>query len=143
MEIQQVIILRKDKVFGNTALNLKGLCNLTSKASIQGFLHLFGKFQYKTLRGGLFDPGQTYYKYEAEFGEKSLVKQFLDKPDIAYYCVPQDDDLYDLQDKLLKAKIPCTMITEQVGKTTRCVCLATAPYAIEKITPYVEKLQKM
>ena len=100
-DIRQVLIIRKDKVFGSKALNLKGLCDLTTRASIEGMLRLFGKFQYKTLQGGIFDANQTFIKYEAEFNNSSVLKMFLDNPVIEYYHTPLEEKMIELRQEFV------------------------------------------
>lgn len=147
MNTKQVIVVRHDLIKGEKAVRRGKMMAQVAHASLASLLKLFIKEKSETLPGGYLEPGQTSYRYSIEFGDNTVLSDWLlGKFTKVVVYVPGEEELLELCRKLDESEtlIPHALITdagltEFHGEPT-VTCLGIGPFKSEEIDKFTKDL---
>lgn len=146
MDTKQVIVVRHDLIKGLNAVRRGKMMAQVAHASMGSLLKLFTFEKSETLEGGLWEPGQVFYKIETSFGTGTVLEDWLlGKFTKIVVSVPGEKELLELKEKLEKSEysmLPWVLVTdagltEFKGVPTN-TCIGIGPYLSDKIDEFTK-----
>lgn len=149
MNSKQVIVFRKDLLKGDHAIRKGKFGAQVAHASLGSLLELFNKIKYNPMDyindTITVDKDQTFYRYSVDFGEHSVLNDWLNgKFTKVVVSVNNEDELLALNKELDKTHIAHKLIidvglTEFHGVPTP-TCLGIGPYVSEELDKFTGNL---
>lgn len=148
METKQVIVVRHDLIKGDHAVRRGKMMAQVAHASVAALLKLFTFEEIKTIKGGLWEPDQEFYRVHTTFGPNTILSDWLlGKFTKIVVSVPGEKELLELKEKLEKSDkeyLPWALITDsgltEFNGIPTNTCLGIGPYTSEGIDEFTKDL---